>query len=338
MEMVRCISVVLRMSLQHARYGIFTGATCFGCFISLVCWASQLAGYITALPLGIGGLSDRTPEFWFVFASANRIFAAHYALYPVEVLLLTAVKVLALDRMIDFVESQFSDAMRLRLRRAKVVVMLTIVFGNLIGVAAGLAAVAFQETRAALESEIARAYEGNNSSTPLASAVSSSVISSLKAANAATGTAGSVQEFSEAAVLIFIVASFALTGAFCLRRFANVASSPASRYLRLQIVSTVLYVFVTFLLRAIFLVVFAIGNAAPSSCSDTCGDCQSSAYLIGRYLANTPELRYAVEIISSPLSLLLMLWGMTSRKALEELLPWMRKGEIGVLTPQLMQR
>jgi hypothetical protein len=32
------------------------------------------------------------------------------------------------------------------------------------------------------------------------------------------------------------------------------------------------------------------------------------------------------------------LWGMTSRKALEELLPWMRKGEIGALTPQLMQR
>ena len=126
-----------------------------------------------------------------------------------------------------------------------------------------------------------------------------------------------------------------------MRRLAN-APSPAARYLRLQIISTVLCVFVTFLLRTIFAVCFAVGNAARSSCSEACGSCQSGSYLLGRYLSNTPEwrcvvmiftlicsslteFRYAVEIISSPMSLLIMLWGMTSRRALEALLPCLAK-------------
>lgn len=140
-------------------------------------------------------------------------------------------------------------------------------------------------------------------------------------------------------MLIFVIVSFVCAGALCTRRLAN-APSPAARYLRLQIISTVLCVFVTFLLRTIFAVCFAVGNAARSSCSEACGSCQSGSYLLGRYLSNTPELRYAVvaftlicssltefryavEIISSPVSLLIMLWGMTSRRALEALLPWL---------------
>ena len=121
-------------------------------------------------------------------------------------------------------------------------------------------------------------------------------------------------------MLLFIVASFALTGVFCLLcRFANVASSPASRYLRLQIVSTVLYVFVTFLLRAIFL--FSLPSATPhrrlaATLAATAKAVRISLDARRVYLANTPELRYAVEIISSPLPLL----HMTSRNALEELL------------------
>ena len=160
-------------------------------------WACQLAAFTTNLQIGSGGLSDRTPDYWSVFAQYNRITTVFYALYPLEVLLLTAVKAAALDRMIDFVESQFTDAMRARMRTAKIIVLGVIVAGNLVGVAAGFASIASQATRVKLELEISRAYEGNHSTTPLASLVSSDLISSLAAAKVFTDTAGSVQEFSE---------------------------------------------------------------------------------------------------------------------------------------------
>jgi hypothetical protein len=87
-------------------------------------------------------------------------------------------------------------------------------------------------------------------------------------------------------------------------------------------VATTAFVFVTFLLRATYSAMTAVSdllqdnrNACLSS-NECDSKCYNVYYLVRTWLIFTPEFQIVVVLISSPLALLVALWGMTSKRAL----------------------
>ena len=151
----------------------------------------------------------------------------------------------------------------------------------------------------------------------------------------------SLQSFCELAVLLLIIVAFAVVGAACARRISSeqqhhdalvntadaAAAAPAWRQLRLRIVGTTAFVFVTFLLRAVYSTMFALANQLQNNgnyvnCPSSSG-CDASCYNVYRlmqvWLIYTPEFQLMVVMISSPLSLLVALSGMTTDRALRQM-------------------
>ena len=124
----------------------------------------------------------------------------------------------------------------------------------------------------------------------------------------------------EVVVLFCVVAAFAWVGALCVRRFRSTnVSTDSMRYLQRQIFGTVAFVFFSFLLRAAFAASQAWMNQQlelNTACA-ACDACQSPQTLASLYMYSTPELWSAVVFVSSPLALLVALWGMTSQRAHE---------------------
>ena len=142
-----------------------------------------------------------------------------------------------------------------------------------------------------------------------------------------------------AAVLLLIVAAFLVTGALSFRRMnsmlrdtlASSATSASSRSVRFQILATTVFVFFAFLLRCIVSTLYAvasslndIGNPCPSTsesyslsyCDTTCYNTYTH---IIQWEAFTPEFWQTVVLISAPITLLVALWGMTSKFAFQQL-------------------
>ena len=95
--------------------------------------------------------------------------------------------------------------------------------------------------------------------------------------------------------------------------------------MRLRIVGTAGFVFVTFLLRAVYSTMFALanelqngGNAVNCPSSNPCdASCYNVYRLMQTWLGYTPEFQLMVVLISSPLTLLVALWGMTTDRTLQ---------------------
>ena len=99
------------------------------------------------------------------------------------------------------------------------------------------------------------------------------------------------------------------------------AAAASGMHLRRQIVGTVAFVFVTFLLRAVFSTMFALANELQNEGAEchtnACSSCYNVYRLMQLWLIYTPEFQQMVELISSPLALLVALWGMTSARTLQ---------------------
>ena len=95
---------------------------------------------------------------------------------------------------------------------------------------------------------------------------------------------------------------------------------------------TAAFVFVTFLLRAVFSTMNALSSALQNEgadCPTDCGiPCNNVWMLIGYWLQFTPEFQLSVVLISSPLALIVALWGMTSERTLQH----MRSGRAQMAT------
>ena len=143
----------------------------------------------------------------------------------------------------------------------------------------------------------------------------------------------SVQQFCEVAVLLIIILAFAVVGIASARRVSSalleVSNSnhehveAVGRQLRRRIVGTAAFVFVTFLLRAVFSIMSALSRALQIevfTCSDYCDPaCNNEWTVIHYWLAFTPEFQLSVMLISSPLALIVALWGMTNRRTLQHM-------------------
>ena len=150
---------------------------------------------------------------------------------------------------------------------------------------------------------------------------------------------GTVQIVCELLVLLLIVIAFSVVGVAGIRR-VNAALSAMTNFmadndscgvrqmhekgleLQRQIVGTVAVVFVSFLMRVIFSIMFALANALQNSgdaCPNYSGRCDPICYNMFSkmqiWLLYTPEFQLLIVLISQPVALLVALWGMTSGRA-----------------------
>jgi hypothetical protein len=198
------------------------------------------------------------------------------------------------------------------------VVMAGVVVGNVMGLGGSVAAAVYFEQSAGSFSAASAAYAANNTADGDNFANIGGQQSQLAFAT------GAVQLLCEIAVLLLIIVAFAVTGAACVRRFtsAQLDDTADGRQLWRQIVGTAGFVFLTFLLRAMYTTMFALANGLQKyegDCpiSNPCDASCANLYLfMQQWLFFTPEFQLSVELISSPLALLVALWGMTSKHTL----------------------
>jgi hypothetical protein len=144
----------------------------------------------------------------------------------------------------------------------------------------------------------------------------------------------SILLYCHAAVLLFIVAAFLVTGALSVRHMnsmlrgaaASSVSSATGRSVRVQILATTTFVFLTFLLRSIDATLYAVasglndvGNACPNFESYCDPNCYNTYTHILNWMAFTPEYSPIIVLISAPITLLVALWGMTSKFTFHQL-------------------
>jgi hypothetical protein len=234
-----------------------------------------------------------------------------------------AAQLMVLDRMMVFAAPQ-DAGMQKRWAAAGRVVMAAVVLGNAVGLAANAAAaVHFQ--KAAQASGTASAYYAANNTKD------GDRFASLSQEEVQRGgSIASVQSFCEVAVLLLIVVAFAVVGVLSARRVsarllgvdaASAAAATGRALRRRMLLGTTAFVFVTFVLRAAFSTMFAVAfqlrDTITKSCPGVCDECHNAYFLITQWMGYTPEFQVLIVLVSSPLALLVALWGMTSKATLQ---------------------
>ena len=203
--------------------------------------------------------------------------------------------------------------------------MAVVVLGNTVGLAAMIAA-AVPAQRAAEAASTASALFAANS-TQLARESFSLSQTELQL----TISISSVQSFCEVAVLLLIVAAFVVAGVMCARVIrsrllavdAASASAAAGRELRRRMVVTTAVVFVAFVVRSVQSTMIAVARQlqdTATTCPGVTDRCDASCFnvftRINQWAVRTPEFQVTIVLVSSPLTLLVALWGMTSSQTL----------------------
>jgi hypothetical protein len=302
-------------------YGWFSGLMLCGSCVGAVSWATRMMGLVNAM---IGNHQEPNitkAEVYSTFALTFSWRAAFSVFYPIEFLCLSAAELMVLDRMSNFAAPYECDR-RKRWVAGGRIVMAVVLLGNAVGLAANIAAaVQFQNGVIAFStaSEFSSANNTKNADTYVSTGLAHIQLAL---------SIGSVQSFCEVAVLLLIVAAFVVVGVLCARRIVSVfflvsaasAAAAAGRALRLKIVGTTGFVFVAFLLRSVVSTMLAVAyqlsdsaKDCPNGVTDLCDASCFNVYThMARWMAYTPEFQLTVILISSPLALLVALWGMTS--------------------------
>jgi hypothetical protein len=237
-------------------YGWFTALMACGSCFGAVAWTALMFNLLNAFKANAG--TTNPAQIASLAAPAYSCFAAFLVTYAVEFLCMCAAKLMVLDRMTGFVASQNSYAQTTWAAAGRVV-MAIVVLGNAVGLAANVtAAVRYQEA-ASMMNIASLLHAANNSQSAL------QYEAQCQQELQRGGSIASVQSFCEVAVLLIILIAFALVGLLSARRITSnllglAAASPAAasgRTLRLQMVCTAAFVFVTFLLRAVFSTMYA---------------------------------------------------------------------------------
>jgi hypothetical protein len=240
---------------------------------------------------------------------------------------------MVLDRMSEFAAGQ-DEVARKRWAAGGRIMMAVVVLGNAVGLAANVAA-AVHRQRAAEASSTASALFAANITTQVAREYESLSRSELQL----SVSIAAVQTFCEVAVLLLIVAAFIVTGVTCARIISSrllavdAASTPAAvgnyihllgRELRRQMVVTTAVVFIAFVLRSVQSTMTAVARqlqdqattcpGVTSLCDPSCHNVYTHMHV---WMFSTPEFQVTVVLVSSPLTLLVALWGMTSRRMLQ---------------------
>jgi hypothetical protein len=324
-------------------YGVFTALMCVGSCVGAAAWSVSMLSAAAEITFSVNVRAfpfpqpnpHYSPSQLLSFLATSFTFGSLFSLlYPVEVLCLSVVKLAVLDRMQHFSATQGESGRRERWVTAGRVVIVLVVAGGVVGICGNIVAVVYKLQAASLIKSAATAAANNSTSESLG------LFQQSTQAHHRSIQLQSIQSFSEMCTLLLIIATFIAVGIMCARRVDSSLPSMTARtgakakHLRRQIVVTVAVVFVTFLLRAVFASFNALSaslqHTDDANCMQLCSSSSSSssapncpAPLFNKYgdmqlfLAYTPELQIAVVLISSPLALLVALWGMTSDLALQ---------------------
>jgi hypothetical protein len=243
---------------------------------------------------------------------------------------LSAAKLMVLDRMSVYAAGQ-DDGSRKRWAAAARTVMVVVVLGNSVGLAANVAAAVHFRIAAEAASTAYGLFAANSTH----AALESFSLSQTKAKLA--NFIAAVQAWCEVVMLLLIVAALMAAAVVCARRIifytkevayngdldAAVAVQDGGKVQRLQHLGTAAFVFVAFAVRSTQSTMFAVarqlqvGAAACPGVTLCDPFCYNVYTHINQWAFYTPEFLVLVVLISSPLALLVALWGVTSRYTLQ---------------------
>jgi hypothetical protein len=312
-------------------YGWFTALMACGSCAGAVAWAA----YMMFLENGFKGNTSEDPaQVASLFVLTYSWYAAFAVIYAIEFLCLSAAKLMVLDCMSVFAAPQ-GTRLQTRWAAAGRVVMAAVVLGNAAGLAANAAAAVFFQKAAQAMSAASAAYAANNTE-------DGQRFRSLSQVELQRGgSIASVQSFCEVAVLLLIVVAFAAVGVLsarnltssllifgqALQRVSEVgrlqlsAAAATGTALRRRFVATTAFVFVAFVLRAVYSTMHAVTlqfkDTITESCPSLCDECRNEYALVLNWMSYTPEFKLLIVLVSSPLALLVALWGMTSKSTLQ---------------------
>jgi hypothetical protein len=306
-------------------YGWFCGLMVCGSCFGAVTWTARMVnlGYFYT---GRDALSrgDRVQHASFL-ALSDSWSILFFVMYAIDFLCLSAARLMVLDRMSDFAAGQ-DEGTRKRWAAGGRMVMAVVVLGNAVGLVANVAA-AVQFQRSSDSASTASALFAANST----QAALESILLSQKESQLASSIVA-VQLFCEVAVLLLIVAAFVVTGVACARVVsakllavdAASASAATGRELRWQMVVSTVVVFVAFVIRSVQSTINAVSRQLQdraNQCPGVTNLCDSTCYNVFTHIfwwiVFTPEFQVTVVLVSSPLTLLVALWGMTSKQTLQ---------------------
>ncbi len=268
----------------------------------------------------------------------NHSIAAFFIAYVIEFNCACLAKLIVLDRLVDFGARQVNVLTRYLYVLGRIVIA-TVFICNMAGLSSNIAAavLSIQASNLNLQgsivlNDILLNYNPDTVDQQVDSFLSFYLQAEDKFKNAAI--ASSVQSAAEVFVSFLIIASFLVIGIYSVRRVnislrsSNVGAS--GRQLRIQIVVTIVCLFVTLLLRSVLSVFYALADAhfrpyqSPSSSIDSfnCSrfntfcdqNCNSEYAMMKTWYDFTPQFIMSIFLITSPLALLVALWGMTSRR------------------------
>jgi hypothetical protein len=297
-------------------YGSFTALIFSGSCIGIITWSCWMQ-YLTNNYTGMSLLPKPSEDRFVFFARAENWYAAHRITYAIEFLFLSVANLLVLDRMAGFSMPNVMTTAR--------AVVGAISSANVVGLVGNSVTAAYHVQTAGYWTKASAAH-----------AVNSSNLEDLKAEARAsterTASLASVQSFSEVAALAIIVASFIVVGLHSIRRIRLAISAVPDRStvfasVQRDVVITVSFSFFAFVLRCLFSSMFAlalqlqnVGAKCPGATLDDshfCDPCYNDYMHLWEWMDYTPVFRLLIILISSPLSLLVALWGMTGRRYLQ---------------------
>jgi hypothetical protein len=303
-------------------HGWFTALMACGSCVGTVAWAAKMMQLVNAFKANT--MIEDPVQLTSLAALAYSWCAAFLVTYAVEFLCLSAAKLMVLDRMAVFAAPQGARLQKLWAAAGRVV-MAAVVLGNAVGLAANAAAAVYYQKAAQDMSAASAAYAANNTE-------DGQRFKSLSQEELQRGgSILSVQSFSEVAVLLLILVAFAVVGVLSARRVsarllgvdAASAAAATGRALRRRMLGTTAFVFVTFVLRAAFSTMYAVANqwrdvggVCPDGTSPLCGSCRNVYEHMLIWMIYTPEFQVLIVLVSSPVALLVALWGMTSNATL----------------------
>jgi hypothetical protein len=304
-------------------YGWFTALMACGSCIGAVSWAAQMLLLINFFQAEKNNKLAQSSLFYAASYTWHPVFVVTYA---IEFLCLSVAKLMVLDRMSVFAALQ-SAGLQTRWAAAGRVVMAAVVLGNAVGLAANAAAAVHYQKAAQAAGRAYAYYAANNTKDGDRFLYVSREVAQLG------GSIASVQSFCEVAVLLLIVVAFVVVGVVSARRMsarllgvdAASAAAATGRAVRQQMLGTTAFVFATFLLRSVLSTMYAVAafqSQDGSNCSATatdnhCAACHNVYAHMYVWMVFTPEFESTIELISSPLALLVALWGMTSKHMLQ---------------------
>jgi hypothetical protein len=310
-------------------YGWFCGLMLCGSCFGAVTWAARMMHLDNSSKGDDAFVRRDGPSGAVLFAQAYSWSAVFLTSYAIEFLCLSAAKLMVLDRMSDFAMGHTwqDEGTRKRWAAGGRLVMMVVVLGNTVGLAANVAA-AVHAQRAAEAASTASVFYATNRTQE--ARLYFNVISQTEIA--LVNSIVSVQSFCEVVVLLIIVVAFVVAAVFCARLInfvlltVNAASAPAvmGRELKRRVLSTTGVVFVAFVVRSAFSIMRALAahlqdgwRRCPGQTGFCDAGCNNMFLHMSMWMTNTPEFQLTIVLVSSPLTLLVALWGMTSRQKLQ---------------------